>query len=69
MRRGGNWPTSGPTSATTTSAAGRSIPGMVPNGATCSAKGATTCPVRADGTAMASSRYSTWARVWATSSP
>ena len=52
-----------------TSAARRSIPGMVSNSATCSAKGAISCWIRADSTAMVSSRSSMWARIWSRSSP
>jgi hypothetical protein len=44
-------------------------PGMVSSSATCSAKGAITCSIRPDSTAMVSSRSSMWARIWATSSP
>jgi hypothetical protein len=65
----GNWPMSGPISATMTSAARRSTPGMVSNNATCSAYGAISCWIRAESRATASSRSSTWARSWATSSP
>jgi hypothetical protein len=60
---------SGPISATMTSAARRSTPGMVSNSATCSANGPITCSIRSLNKAMASSRSSMWARIWATSSP
>jgi hypothetical protein len=56
MGRGGNWPMSGPISATMTSAARRSIPGMVSNNATLAAKGAITCSIRSLNKAMVSSR-------------
>ena len=38
-------------------------PGMVSNSATCSANGAITCSIRADSTAIVSSRKSMWARI------
>jgi hypothetical protein len=52
----GNWPMSGPISARMTSAARRSTPPMVSNSATCSANGAITWLIRADSTAIVSSR-------------
>jgi hypothetical protein len=52
----GNWPMSGPISATMTSAARRSTPPMVSNSATCSAYGPITCWIRAESVAMVSSR-------------
>jgi hypothetical protein len=56
MGRGGDWPMSGPISARMTSAARRSIPGIVSSSATCSAYGPMICWIRADSTAMVSSR-------------